>query len=127
MKSAYEQVIEFQIPTSLSKPSKSKRNFRHRGGTVRLKKDQIERLSDIIFSDLETAQLISLKTGKKQILETIRGVIINDMKSEEDLEKEAERILDQTLRATGGGTGIDRHKMLRMIKEKLAKERNIVL
>jgi hypothetical protein len=49
------------------------------------------------------------------------------MKSEEDLEKEAERILDQTLRATGGGTEIDRHKMLRMIKEKLAKERNIVL
>jgi hypothetical protein len=94
---------------------------------VRLKKEQIERLSDIIFSDLETAQLISLKTDKKQILETIRGVIINDMKSEEDLEKEAERILDQTLRATGGGTEIDRHKMLRMIKEKLAKERNIVL
>jgi hypothetical protein len=94
---------------------------------VRLKKEQIERLSDIIFSDLETAQLISLKTDKKQILETIKGVIINDMKSEEDLEKEAERILDQTLRATGGGTEIDRHKMLRMIKEKLAKERNIVL
>ena len=94
---------------------------------MRLKKEQIERLSDIIFSDLETAQLISLKTDKKQILETIRGVIINDMKSEEDLEKEAERILDQTLRATGGGTEIDRHKMLRMIKEKLAKERNIVL
>jgi len=94
---------------------------------VRLKKEQIERLSDIIFSDLETAQLISLKTDKKQILETIRGVIINNMKSEEDLEKEAERILDQTLRATGGGTEIDRHKMLRMIKEKLAKERNIVL
>ena len=94
---------------------------------MRLKKEQIERLSDIIFSDLETAQLISLKTDKKQILETIRGVIINNMKSEEDLEKEAERILDQTLRATGGGTEIDRHKMLRMIKEKLAKERNIVL
>jgi hypothetical protein len=94
---------------------------------VRLKKEQIERLSDTIFSDLETAQLISLKTDKKQILETIKGVIINDMKSEEDLEKEAERILDQTLRATGGGTEIDRHKMLRMIKEKLAKERNIVL
>jgi hypothetical protein len=94
---------------------------------VRLKKDQIERLSDIIFSDLEAAQLISLKTDKKQILETISGVIINDMKSEEELEKEAERILDQTLRATGGESGIDRHKMLRMIKEKLAKERNIVL
>jgi hypothetical protein len=94
---------------------------------VRLKKEQIDRLGDIIFSDLESAQLVSLKADKKHILDAIKGVIVNDMKSEEDLEKEAERILDQTLRATGGGTGIDRHKMLRMIKEKLAKERNIVL
>ncbi len=40
---------------------------------------------------------------------------------------EAERLLEQTLRATGGGADIDRHKMLKMIKEKLAKERKMVL
>lgn len=44
------------------------------------------------------------------------------------MEKDAAQLLDQTLRGMGSGaTGIDQHKMLRMIKEKLAKERKIVL
>lgn len=94
---------------------------------MRLKKDQIDRLAEKILADLDNAKLVSLKAERKQTLETIKGVIASDIKAEEDLENEAERILDQTLRAMGGGTGIDRHKMLKMIKEKLAKERNIVL
>ncbi len=94
---------------------------------MRLKKEQIDRLAEKILSDLENAALASLKGERKQALETIKAVITNDIKAEEELESEAERILDQTLRATGGGSGIDRHKMLKMIKEKLAKERNIVL
>jgi hypothetical protein len=97
------------------------------GGTVRLKKDQIDRLAEKILADLDNAKLVSLKSERKQALETVKQVIANDIKAEEDLENEAERILDQTLRGMGGGTGIDRHKMLKMIKEKLAKERNIVL
>jgi len=99
----------------------------HMGGTVRLKKDQIDRLAEKILADLDNAKLVSLKSERKQALETVKQVIANDIKAEEDLENEAERILDQTLRGMGGGTGIDRHKMLKMIKEKLAKERNIVL
>lgn len=94
---------------------------------MRLKKDQIDRLAEKILADMENAKLVSLKVDRKQALETIKAVITSDIKAEEDLENEAERILDQTLRATGGDTGIDRHKMLKMIKEKLAKERNIVL
>ncbi|MBP1752803.1 MAG: hypothetical protein H6Q57_1639 [Geobacteraceae bacterium] len=94
---------------------------------MRLKQEQIEKLAEKIFTDLDTAKLVAIKVDRKKVLETIRGVIVHDMKSEDDLEKEAERILDQTLRATGGGVGIDRHKMLKMIKEKLAKERSIVL
>ncbi len=94
---------------------------------MRLKKDQIDRLAEKVLADLESSGTASLKVDRKLALETIRTVITSDIKAEEDLETEAERILDQTLRATGGGTGIDRHKMLRMIKEKLAKERNIVL
>ncbi len=97
------------------------------GGIVRLKKDQIDRLAERVLADLESSGTVSLKVDRKLALETIRTVIASDIKAEEDLETEAERILDQTLRATGGGTGIDRHKMLRMIKEKLAKERNVVL
>ncbi len=94
---------------------------------MRLKKDQVDRLADKILSDLDTAKLVSPKGERTKILDAVKSVILNDIKSEADLEADAERILDQTLRASGGGADIDRHKMLKMIKDKLAKERKIVL
>ena len=51
-----------------------------------------------------------------------------DLSTEATLERAAENLLEQTLRSMGSAAStIDRHKMLRMIKEKLAKERKIVL
>ncbi len=94
---------------------------------MRLKKEQVDRLAEKILSDLDTAKLVSLKGERAKILDAVKTVILNDIKSEADLEADAERILDQTLRASGGGADIDRHKMLKMIKDKLAKERKIVL
>jgi hypothetical protein len=94
---------------------------------MRLKKEQVDRLAEKILADLDTARLVSLKGERTKALDAIRTVITNNIKAEEDLEAEAERILDQTLRASGGGADIDRHKMLKMIKDKLAKERKIVL
>jgi hypothetical protein len=94
---------------------------------MRLKKEQIERLAEKILADLTDTELLSFKKERMQVLASIRGVIQEDIRKEEELEKEAERLLEQTLRASGGGADIDRHKMLKMIKQKLAKERNIVL
>ncbi len=94
---------------------------------MRLKKEQIDRLAEKILADLDTAGIVSLKGERSKALDAIRTVIINNIKAEEDLEEEAERILDRTLRASGGGADIDRHRMLKMIKDKLAKERKIVL
>ncbi len=94
---------------------------------MRLKSEQIDRLAEKIFADLTAAKLIILKGERKEILASIKGVIAADIRREEDLEKEADRLLEENLRAIGGGQGIDRHKMLKMIKEKLARERNIVL
>jgi hypothetical protein len=72
-------------------------------------------------------RLATLKAERGKILDGIRRAIAADVKGEEDLEREAERLLEQTLRSMGGGSGIDRHKMLKMIKERLAKEKGIVL
>jgi hypothetical protein len=102
-------------------------NARHGGENMRLKKEQIEKVAEKVLADLDTAGLVSLKGDRTKILDAIRTVITNDIKSEDDLEAEAELILDRTLRAAGGGADIDRHKMLKMIKDKLAKERKIVL
>jgi hypothetical protein len=94
---------------------------------MRLKEDQISRLAEKVLSDLTSAGLITLKKERGAILAGIREAIAADVKGEEALERDAELLLEQTLRSMGGGAGIDRHKMLKMIKEKLAKDRKVVL
>jgi hypothetical protein len=95
---------------------------------MRLKDEQINRLAEKVLGDLTAASLINLKRERGAVLDAIRSAIAADLKGEETLERDAERLLEQTLRGLGrGAADIDRHKMLRMIKEKLAKERKIVL
>jgi hypothetical protein len=94
---------------------------------MRLKEDQITRLADKVLADLTTAGLIVLKKERGAVIAAIKSAISADIKGEETLEKDAEKLLDQTLRSMGGGADIDRQKMLRMIKDKLAKDRKIVL
>lgn len=94
---------------------------------MRLKEAQIARLAEQVLERLTDAGLITLKAERGLVLDRIRGVVAADAQGEDNLEKEAERLLEQTLRSMGGGAGIDRHKMLKMIKERLAKEKGIVL
>jgi len=94
--------------------------------SMRLKDDQVLRLATKIMDDLSAKEVISLKKDRGAVLAAIREAITADIKQEESLEREAERLLEEAVRATGGN-GIDRHKMLRMIKEKLARDKKIVL
>ena len=96
------------------------------GGTMHLKDEQIGRLAEKVLGDLERAGLITQKQGRGTVLEAIKSAIGADLKTEAALERDAEALLEQTLRSVGG-EGIDRHRMLKMIKDKLAKERKIVL
>lgn len=94
---------------------------------MRLKDDQIGRLAERVLGDLERAGLIEEKGARGAVLAGVKSAIIADLKQEETLERDAEALLEQTMRSMGGGAGIDRHKMLKMIKDRLAKERKIVL
>jgi hypothetical protein len=93
---------------------------------MRLKDEQVARLAEKVLGDLERAGLVSLKQPRGAALAGVKAAISADLKAEETLERDAEALLEQTLRSMGDA-GIDRHKMLRMIKDKLAKERKIVL
>jgi hypothetical protein len=95
---------------------------------MRLKEEQIHRLAEKILNDLISSEEVLLKTERGAILVAIKDAISADLQGEESLEKDAERILQENLAALGrGALEIDRHKMLRMIKERLAKERKIIL
>lgn len=93
---------------------------------MRLKEEQIARLAEKVLGDLERAEMVRQKEARGKVLSAVKAAISADLKQEENLERDAEALLEQTLKATGD-YAIDRHKMLRMIKEKLAKERKIVL
>ena len=94
---------------------------------MRLREEQIARLAEQVLISLDHDGLITLKAERGKVLAAIKNAVAADIRQEADLEKDAERLLEQTLRSMGGGAGIDQQKMLRMVKEKLAKERKIVL
>ncbi len=95
---------------------------------MRLKEEQINRLGEKILNDLIAANEVLLKGERGAALAAIKAAIIADIQAEESLERDAERIMNENLAALGRGAAeIDRNRMLRMIKEKLAKERKIVL
>lgn len=95
---------------------------------MRLKEEQIHRLGEKILNDLVAAEEVVLKTERGAILAAIKSAISADIQAEESLERDAERMLQENLDALGrGAVEIDRHRMLKMIKDRLAKERKIVL
>lgn len=95
---------------------------------MRLKEEQIKRLAEKVYSDLVGDGLIVPRREQSSAVDGIARVITQDISREQTLERDAERMLDQTIAAMGtGAADIDRRKMLRMIKEKLAKDRKIVL
>ena len=95
---------------------------------MHLKEEQIHRLGEKILNDLAARGEIVLRAERGALLSAIKGAISADLQGEATLERDAERILEENLKALGRAAAtIDRHKMLRMIKEKLARDRKIVL
>ena len=95
---------------------------------MRLKEEQIQRLSEKVYNDLSAAGLITPRRERGAVVEGIGRAITQDINGEQSLERDAERLLDETIAGLGrAAADIDRRKMLRMIKEKLAKDRKIVL
>jgi hypothetical protein len=95
---------------------------------MRLKEEQIKHLAEKVYSDLVADGLIVPRRERAAAVEGIVKAIVQDISREQTLERDAERMLDETIAAMGrGAADIDRRRMLRMIKEKLAKDRKIVL
>ena len=95
---------------------------------MRLKEEQIHRLAEKVYNDLSADGLITPLRERGVVVEGIAKAIAMDLSREQALERDAERLLDETIAGLGrAAADIDRRKMLRMIKDKLAKERKIVL
>ena len=95
---------------------------------MRLKEEQIRGLAEKVYNDLVAENLITPRGERGAVVAGIAGAISKNFAAEQKLERDAEKLLDETLDAMGSGAAqIDRRRMLKMVKDKLAKERKIVL
>lgn len=95
---------------------------------MRLKEEQIHGLAEKVYNDLLAEGLITPRGERGAVVAGIIRAISQNFAAEQKLERDAEKLLDETMAAMGSGAaGIDRRRMLKMVKDKLAKERHIIL
>ncbi len=88
--------------------------------------DKIEEIASLVLKGLKEKNLVTLKADEGAILLRIQEAIIADLKAEDALDKEVENILS----AHAGeitDERVDYRKMFRMLKNKLVKERGIII
>ncbi len=86
---------------------------------------QIRRLSEAVLRALEDTDAATLKADRPRVLSRVEEIIRANLAGEQSLEDEARKLLDEHLRQAPAG--VDRHRLLQMIKKKLAEERGIPL
>jgi hypothetical protein len=86
----------------------------------------IKYLSDAIAANLETKSLVEYEVARSMIAEKIAEVITADMLAEDKLNKDVEKILSAH-EAEIAKENMDYRKVFELTKQKLAKDRGIVL
>lgn len=92
---------------------------------MRLNKNQIEHLAFVILHSLAKEGKI-IAEDRTRLLEEITGLILDDFQKEDKLDQEVREILGKHMEKIRR-ENIEYQTMFRMIKTKLARERNIVL
>ncbi len=84
----------------------------------------LQRVVTALVSALTKKDLIRHKGEVKTVEKKAMAALLRNFRQEEELEREAEQIAAEHAREM---QGMDRRKMLSLIKQRLAKERGIVL
>ena len=93
---------------------------------MRLRRDQVERISKKIVQRLKDEGLGEFKATEKEILEEIMAIFMENLQAEQELENQADKMLERYRQQIESGQ-VDGRKLLLMIKKQLAKEKNFVL
>ncbi len=92
---------------------------------MRLNETQIRLVCQKLLHTLRGKQLIHLKANEAEILSKMEEIFAKDLKVEDQINEEAEKILEQY--ASKAGSDLDRDKMFQMIKRELIKKKNAVI
>jgi len=92
---------------------------------MRLKEFQVKQICQKLLLTLRSKQLINLKKSEGEILAKMEEIFIKDLKVEDAINLEAEKLLEQYTKQMGDK--IDKQKMFQMIKKQLIKDKNVVV
>ncbi len=93
---------------------------------MRLTKTQVDKISELILKRLKDKDLIVFKTEEAVVLERVVAAILDDMRAEDELDREVEEMLKAHSDEIDSGR-IDYRRMFSMIKGKLVRERGLTI
>lgn len=93
---------------------------------MRLTKIQIEDLSKLILKRLKGMELVTINAVEDKILHRIIEIITKDLSIEDELDREVKRFLE-TYDADFKSGKLDYMKMFNKIKDKMVKERDLII
>lgn len=93
---------------------------------MRLKKEQIQKIAELILKRLKEKKIATFKVAEEKILNRIQEIIIKDLRVESDLDDEVRKMMEKYKAQIDSGH-IDYQKMFQMIKKQLIKDRGLVI
>ena len=92
---------------------------------MRVPEASCQHIADRVVTVLSEKSLIRIRGEKKGMVDKVTVTLLDNFRQEEALEKDAERLADEHLRSAPGG--VDRRRVVQMIKQRLAEERRFAL
>lgn len=93
---------------------------------MKLKREEIARISSLIQTHLKEAGLVTTKAPDERVRERIETIIAKNLEEEVAIEDEVKKLMEQYKSQIASGA-IDTQKAYMMIKKQVAKERKFVL
>jgi hypothetical protein len=90
-----------------------------------LMRSQIQKIVEKVIFNWKQQAVITFKEDEKKVIESAIQAVLDDYQKELDLDKEVHAMLDKLERSNSGE--FQRFKMYPLLKQKLAKEKKVVL
>jgi hypothetical protein len=94
--------------------------------TMRLRREMIQYLAQVIVRDLSAKGCIQILAEREKVEERVREIITEDLQVEDRLNDEVKALLSAFSNEFSRGEA-DYHKMFTMVKRRLVQERGLIL
>jgi hypothetical protein len=91
---------------------------------MKLRDGEMQRIATVVLGRLEKTGMLRIVANRSTLEQRIVTALRSNIRAEEEIEAEALRFAESHSREL---VGMDRHKILQMVKERIAKERGFTL